>query len=107
MKKLICSLILVVTLSCEKEYSKEGGLKFCLDGTLTFSDPAIDGPGWTLQVADTLAPYILLERSIPGDVKKMGQKVEACLEETDVPFRGSVDGSDPVYFYKIVSARKL
>ena len=94
MKKLIYASILVITLSCNKEYSKEGSLRFCLDGILTFSDPAVDGPGWVLQATDMSATYILLESSIPSEIKKAGQKVEACLEETDVHFRVSVGGSD-------------
>src|SRR5919107_1494022 len=108
MKKLTAALLILVFISCTKE-EKEDFESVCVEGTLKYSSPAVDGVGWYVQVdTDTSAKfYMILENSIPDSVKTNDLKVATCLEETNIRYQYVMSSTPSDYnYYKIATIRK-
>jgi hypothetical protein len=102
MKKIIVALLFLGFTACTKN-NCEQPLSHCFEGTLKYTSPAVDGVGWYLHVNDSSSgSYMILESSIPADVKTDGLKVAACLEKTRITNNNlTVPGKH--YYYKITS----
>ncbi|HVG40484.1 MAG TPA: hypothetical protein VM888_02640 [Chitinophagaceae bacterium] len=109
MKKLAAALLILTFVSCTKE-EKEDYESVCVEGTLMYSSPALDGVGWYIQVnTDTSAKfYMILENSIPDSVRSNNLKVATCLEETNIRYQYVMSATPSDYnYYKITTIRKL
>jgi hypothetical protein len=104
MKTLLAAVLVLILFSCKKSSDQE---TVCVDGTLRYSSPAVDGAGWYLQVNDTSSiTYMILESTIPAADRIADRQVSACLQETSQRYTAAMAPSpSDLYYFRVVTIR--